>query len=704
MTNDGFAWIAFYTEFADKLLVYRDDRTELIRKIRQVFSDIGLKLPKLEKDGNPTDIDPFTVFGLFNKGISEQNRLVIVGGFAREFSVEASVPDRFVGVPVLNNLKATFYWFADGRGEHDIDNLWEVYDAALVLSGDDTTANRERFIAAYDMVSTQKGIKWNITMGLYWVRPYYFINLDSKNRWYMQEPNVMPEDFVRDVTPLLKSVPSAEEYLQIRDQCSEVIDSGRSTFHNFPELSYHAWKVADEVNQELAKDDWRPTDYESGISESDWETLLADPQIFTAGSLEIMKRMKDYGGEATCNQLSAKYGESSSFYSTGSSSIARRIAEKTGCPIYLKGDEASRYWPILYLGRDAGKSGKGSFVWKLRDELSAALDKADLGNVPLYAGTALGDAEVDTVHYWLYAPGESAGMWSSFYQEGIMALGWDELGNLNDYADKEEMRLKLQEVFGGDSSYKNSAHALWQFAHEMKPGDVVFAKRGRSELLGKGIVESDYEYDEDAGEYPHIRKIHWTHNGSWQAGETLAMKTLTDLSNYTNTVEKFLALFKEEEAEEDEEQEEKAACYPPYTEEDFLKEVYIGVKEYRTLVGLLKNKKNIILQGAPGVGKTFIAKRLAYSIMGVRDMDRVMMVQFHQSYSYEDFIMGFRPSKDGFELKKGAFYNFCKRAEVDSEKDYFFIIDEIIRPAREDRHLFLAEIAGNSEEADGLHL
>ncbi len=79
------------------------------------------------------------------------------------------------------------------------------------------------------------------------------------------------------------------------------------------------------------------------------------------------------------------------------------------------------------------------------------------------------------------------------------------------------------------------------------------------------------------------------------------------------------------------------------------------------------------------MGKTFAAKRLAYSMMGVKDPNRVMMVQFHQSYSYEDFIMGFRPAENGFELKRGAFYNFCKRAEIDSEKEYFFIIDEINR-------------------------
>ena len=125
--------------------------------------------------------------------------------------------------------------------------------------------------------------------------------------------------------------------------------------------------------------------------------------------------------------------------------------------------------------------------------------------------------------------------------------------------------------------------------------------------------------------------------------------------------------------------EEQEIEYPAYDAEKFLEEVYMDKESYDTLAGLILNKKNVILQGAPGVGKTFAAKRLAYSIMGVKDPNRVMMVQFHQSYSYEDFIMGFRPSEKGFELKHGAFYNFCKKAEIDSDNEYFFIIDEINR-------------------------
>lgn len=112
---------------------------------------------------------------------------------------------------------------------------------------------------------------------------------------------------------------------------------------------------------------------------------------------------------------------------------------------------------------------------------------------------------------------------------------------------------------------------------------------------------------------------------------------------------------------------------------DFLEEVYISEEKYNVLTALLRYNKNLILQGAPGVGKTFAAKRLAYSMMGEMDESRVELIQFHQNYSYEDFVMGYRPDGNGFKLTEGIFYKFCRKAAEDPDRDYFFIIDEINR-------------------------
>ena len=531
MAEKNYTWIGFYEELATRLLTFRDNRAELIGKIKQVYSNIGLKLPKLDKDYDLTDIDPFTVFGLFNKGISEQNRLAIIREMVKEFGIKAALPEAFDGIPTLNNQRAVFHAFKGdpGLGEHDIDNLWRLLAAALELADEDSEGNRKRFSEAYDPVLGQKIIKWNITQGLFWVRPCYYLNLDSSNRDYLEK--CLQESLLGKARALLKKVPSAAEYLWLRDELFEAFSSGALKFRSFPEFSEQAWR-----NKKPAPS--------------------PDPE--------------------------------------------------------------------------------------------------------------------PAVRYWLYAPGKGAEMWDAFHQKGIMAIAWGDLGDLDDYDSKRGMKLQLREKYG-DTSHVNDLNALWQFAKEMKPGDVVFAKKGKAEILGKGVVESDYEHDEREGAYPNIRKVRWTHKGSWQTGETLAMKTLTEVTDYTETVGKLLALF------ENEPEPEPEPVYPSYTKENFLKEAYLGEEEYRTLVGLWKAEKNIILQGAPGVGKTFIAKRLAYSIMGVKDVNRVMMVQFHQSYSYEDFIMGFRPSKEGFGLKEGAFYSFCKRAEEDSENDYFFIIDEINR-------------------------
>lgn len=277
---------------------------------------------------------------------------------------------------------------------------------------------------------------------------------------------------------------------------------------------YVSRKYNEDKGDESKNNMWWPTMdvYDPGLSVQDWSNLLKNRDIFNDNALKIMKRIKGYGGEATCKQLSLRFGESINFYNVGSTALAKRIADKTHCALMKDYDGHIMWWPVLYLGKSAEDNETGSFVWKIRDELSEALQQ-------------------------------------------------------------DEALVNIQ----ADNNFN--------------------------------VINNE-----------------------------------------------------------------------KYTKDDFLSEVYMHEEKYQRIVNVLKRKKNIILQGAPGVGKTFAARRLAYSIIGDKSKEQIEFVQFHQNYTYEDFVMGYKPTKaGGFEMKYGLFYCFCKKAQDDPEKDYYFIIDEINR-------------------------
>ena len=421
---------------------------------------------------------------------------------------------------------------------------------------------------------------------------------------------------------------------------------------------------------------------------------------------------------------------------------------------------------------------------------------------------------------WLFAPGENACMWEECKESQTMRLGWDPIGDISEFKNREELTKALQVAYNKeDASFKNDSLALWQFVHEIHEGDIVYVKKGINKIIGRGVVEGDYYYDDTLSTYRHLRKVKWTHSGDWDYPiHKLVLKTLTDITKYPEFVKNLNDIVIEGKEIKEQKQSETSKQYwwlvaspdvwkfsdinvgetmeytllnengnkrrvyqnfldakagdivigyastptlqvvalgeiakdtddkhlyfrkteqllnpidysiiknyeelqdmecmagggrgtlfkvtedeyqvlmeiirkynpltatnplETYTDSDFLSEVYMSASELQRLKALLRNKKNIILQGAPGVGKTFTAERLAYTLMGVVDKHRVEMVQFHQNYSYEDFILGYKPNVNGgFELKHGVFYKFCKKALNTPDKDFFFIIDEINR-------------------------
>lgn len=397
--------------------------------------------------------------------------------------------------------------------------------------------------------------------------------------------------------------------------------------------------------------EWYGTEYDPGLSVEDWSELLKDDSVFTDGALQIMKRMKDFGGTATCSQLAEKYGETMDFYRSGSVALAKRICKKKEIAPGVSDEGKPCWWRVLYTGRYAKDDEKGVFAWKLRDELSEALDAYDLSGIELY------DAEETTAvecnYWWLNA---NPKFW-----------------HFSDVSINEETSYSLY----ADTGHKRR---IFQNFLDARPGDMII---GYETYPVKAIVAIATVTKEQDGENLYFKKIE-------ELTSPISMDVLKDCPELENmeyfqspqgslfklTKEEYnviLDLIREDSPVLGE------STVEPYTKEDFLHDVYMTEERYNHLVAVLRNKKNIILQGAPGVGKTFTARRLAWSMMGTKEDSHIEFVQFHQSYSYEDFVMGYKPVKDGFELKYGIFYRFCQKAANHPDQDFFFIIDEINR-------------------------
>ena len=725
-----FTWIDFYMEFATKLLNYKNSRSELISKLQKIYSSKGLKFPKLEKTNVPIDIDPFTVFGLFNKGITTENRISILEGIKTEFDIMAEVPSSFDSIPVLNNMKSTYYAFEGERKEHDIDNLWKVLEAALAFADQDSSDTRTAFLNAYDSVLGQSCIRWNITMGLYWVRPYCFINLDSRNRWFMSDEKNISEKVAKKVAALKKE-PSASEYLNIRDGSLDAAKTGRYSYSNFPELSYSAWKASIVAKKEFEEDDSPlllefvkriiseyPSEKQKTFAENDFGKFIrtsVPKNIFKTGIVN----QTDYS-------ITGSVGQGSWVTIPWVAIFDKKVtksAQKGEYIIYLLSQDQK----TLYLTFNQGCT---DLIGQYGNNKTLEILQQNVANARQHINArGFSTSSID-----LATPGE---LKAQMYEAGCIFSKAYVIDNL---PTEEEIREDLKNMvdvyqeyismFGVNGETSSSEKKAWLITYNVKNWDWVgFKGHCEDTLSGKKHEEEwacaskkpklgDDVYLMKTGDKPRgimahgvisqeaFEAPHYNPEKAAQGQIINKIKVKFDrIINYYS--EEILSQEDLKAAMPDQEWSPMASGVEikDYYKDQLRKmwNKHIGIDELEDEGGeqVMRNREfglNTILYGPPGTGKTYITVKYAVSICDpefaaahndyddlfkrykeLKSEGRIAFTTFHQSYGYEEFIEGIKPvivegendeenSEIRYTIEDGIFKKFCEKASTNELK------------------------------------
>jgi len=240
-----FGWTRFYEAVADKLLSFRENRGELVAGIHAIAARVeGLSnLQDQYENGSSgplRDICPFTTMGIFNRGITDANRKAIAAELASLLAVDEPVPESFEGIPVLNNQRSWFFNFENRRQPDDIDALWDVFAEAIRSAESGDTDVRSAFTKTYDNTTERFGVGWNLTMGLYWIRPWNYPTLDGQSRRYINKKLGVQIGLNGP-----KGRCNADDYLTVMDTMEARFQEEAYPVHSFPELSLAAWLFRD---------------------------------------------------------------------------------------------------------------------------------------------------------------------------------------------------------------------------------------------------------------------------------------------------------------------------------------------------------------------------------------------------------------------------------------------------------------------------
>ncbi len=625
MTESKFTWVETHKKLTQFLSIKENSQKELIEILKSVgigpFND---KAKLGEHDIELDEIDPFTFLCYIYKYGSER-RLKYLQKIAENLKID--IPKDDLGIPSANAQKVWLFPYKYKRKNNEINRLWNFFKKAI-----NNNISNEDFA---DVLSISNVAKAKITEALFNIAPEKYFPINGPTKPYLKN--------VLGIEPAFETY---TEYVALLENIKSKITIP------FYSLSYEAWKWNDERSK---ANYWifqgNPKIYNVVDSLKDnmlttWSVKAHEEKIRVGDKIILWVTGKEQGcyalGEVTSDVYEGLDEEDQTKYYTEQSKneITKRVKIKitnnlSNNPISKDEIENISELKELKVGN------QGTNFSATEDEYETLLELAKKQKFK---------------KYWLYAPGENAEMWDEFYELGIMGLGWDKLGDLNNYSTKADLTTKLQELEKTKGSKKNDSTANYEFKDIISIGDVIITKKGRGELLGYGIVSSAYYYDKERLRYQKCRNVEWKKKGNWKTDHSLALKTLTDITKYQSE-------------------------HPDY-------------KTYpERLMGIMdesKNKQldnmnfplNTILYGPPGTGKTYNTILRAAEIVENRKIDsyqealkifkenlhnRIEFITFHQNYSYEDFIQGLRPETDNsstltFEKKDGIFKKIADKA------------------------------------------
>lgn len=460
----SFTWIPYYKEFAQRLTQFQKDRKRLLNLIYNNRDELLAKY--LHDQGGEgdllEDIDPFTVFGLFNRGIKHENRINSAKLFKNILDIKADIPKDFEGIPVLNNQKSHFFGFRSHRGKNDIQNLWNLFIKVV---------NDENFEEEYNTVIKQFIIKVNITMGLFWIRPEKFLAFDRTNRQYLKEQYGIK---------LPNKAPEYSEYMKILDSINKKMASGEIKENTFYELSANANNL--------------------GYDNSDYDSYLEWGSFYT----ELWKKRKNIilqGAPGTGKtyripelvvRLCEPEFDANNATRKELMSVYNRLKEEKRV-MFTTFHQSMDYedWleglrPVLESDQVTYKIESGIFK-RLCTEAERPLsakkdvnisDEAIVWKVSL-SGTGDNPVRRDCM------------------KNGYIRIGWDGYGeNITEETDWS--------IHNGEGKTILNA-----FINTMKVGDVVMSCYSSRTIDAIGIVTGEYEWHDNFEHYKRVRRVKW---------------------------------------------------------------------------------------------------------------------------------------------------------------------------------------------------